>query len=177
MLVKVSAIVMLAVALGACAGQAARETPSQAPASPSFQELRAQVQAHFASCTEVNGFDPKASDLGEQGLAPGERAWRDCAYEGVTRIMIPRTQFPELYQQLIAEDQAMTGLIDNGEMTRSERMKRIQELVGQIENAEIVRAIRSSPSMSELEQQRKAAEVREMVGALRGIAAGRGMGR
>jgi hypothetical protein len=100
------------------------------------EEVRAKLDAELAQCTQRFGFDPAAGDLPERALAAGERTWRECAYEGVKKHMIPSSTIPDVYLQLIGEDRTLTDRLDRGEITRAERRQRLDELIERIRNAE-----------------------------------------
>jgi hypothetical protein len=100
------------------------------------EEGRAKLDAELAQCTQRFGFDPAASDLPERALASGERSWRECAYEGVKKHMIPNSTIPDVYLQLIGEDRTLTDRLDRGEITRTERRQRLDQLIERIRNAE-----------------------------------------
>ncbi len=108
----------------------------KAAAALTPEEVRARLDAELSQCTQRYGFDPAARDLPERALAPGERAWRECAYEGVKTHVIPNSAIPDVYLQLIGEDRMLTDRLDRGEITRAERRQRLDQLVERIRNAE-----------------------------------------
>lgn len=74
------------------------------------------------SCTEKHGYSLKKSEgLGEYELGDGELAWRSCVYSGIRSQIIPNSPFPDLYEDLIQNDDAMTVLIGKKELTRKDR--------------------------------------------------------
>ena len=92
------------------------------------------LDEHLAQCTARFGYDPdNTAGLGDYELAPTERDWRQCAYQGIQTIMIPGALIPGAYKELIAQDQAMTRSIERREMTRSERSVRLDQLIRDIE--------------------------------------------
>jgi hypothetical protein len=109
---------------------------SLAAAALTPEEARAKLDGELAQCTQRFRFDPGARNLPERALASGERAWRECAYEGVKKHMIPNSTIPDVYLQLIGEDRTLTDRLDRGEITRAERRQRLDELVERIRNAE-----------------------------------------
>ncbi len=136
----------------------------------SFVELKARFESYLSQCTQTFGLDPrKESGLSENDLAPNERDWLDCAYKGIERIMIPNSDFPGMYRDFIAEAQSIVDLMDRGEVTRTQRRDRLQTLITQIENAEIVRMIRNEPQMSEEKHRENTELVQGMVEAFRGF--------
>lgn len=98
---------------------------------------RRQLDGYMAECTKRTGYDPEAaSKLGPNVLAPGERKWRECVYQGIEKYLMPRTLSPDVYRRAIAEDRKMTDAIAKGEMTRAQRQARIQELLKEIDKLE-----------------------------------------
>lgn len=146
----------------ACAAGGQADT-SASKAEARIADLRAQMKAHLGDCSELYSFDPQNVEAGyEDRLAPGERAWRDCAYEGVWEIFVANTDMPEMYRQLIAEDRALTNLMGQGELNRSQRMSRMRDHIAAVEAAEIDKRTSGDPSFSELERQKNEAFVRDM---------------
>ncbi len=133
---------------------------------------RAALEIHMHGCTATHGYDWKATDgIGDRELAPGEREWRQCVYRGVEDILIPHTTFPGLYRQIIDEDRRMTEKIGRGEMTRSERRARLDQLLKVIERKERDHAeakrLRARDMQDALEHQRMMSEIqRAQRGAL-----------
>lgn len=103
------------------------------PAPVAADEVDARLdrlREFLRSCTEKHGYDPKkTAALDDHDIAPGEKSWRRCAYDGIRKIMIPRSAVPGDYQNLIASDQTMTREIGEGKLTRDEREARIKKLV------------------------------------------------
>jgi hypothetical protein len=94
-------------------------------------------QADLKRCTTTYGFDPAAShNLGPYELGPHEREWRNCAYEGIQTILIPKSSNPEMYYRAISQDQLMTDLIEQKKMTRAERQQRLDQIRAQVLGAE-----------------------------------------
>ncbi len=101
-------------------------------------DLYPKFERHVEACSASYHFDPKVVyDVGEHELAPGEEAWRRCVYEGVEQRIVPRTDFPELYRQIVEEDRDMTEKIARRELTRFERRTRIEWLIQLIETNEV----------------------------------------
>ena len=109
-------------------------------ASRSTREIaiaREQLDDHVALCTKRHSYDPKAdSKLGPSGLAPGEREWRECVYQGIEEYLIPRTLSPDIYRQAIAEDRKLTEALAQGEITRAQREARVQQMIEQVNRTE-----------------------------------------
>lgn len=134
----------------------------------SFVEVKARLESYLSQCTQTFGLDPrKESGLSENELAPNEREWLDCAYIGIERIMIPNSDFPGMYRDFIAEAKSLVDLMERGEVTRTQRRNRLQTLIAQIENAEIVRMIRVLPHVSEERHRESTKAVRRMLGGYR----------
>jgi len=108
----------------------------RAAAALTPEEARARLETELAQCTQRHSFDPAASGLPERALAPGERSWRECAYEGVKKHLVPNSAIPDVYLQLIGEDRTLTDRLDRGEITRAERRQRLEQLIERIRNAE-----------------------------------------
>lgn len=89
------------------------------------EEARAQFDAELPRCTQRLGFDPAGSGLPERALVPGGRAWRECAYEGVKKHLVPNSTIPDVYLQLIGEGRTLTDRLDRGEITRADRRRRL----------------------------------------------------
>ena len=118
----------LALALAAC---------TSAPA-PTDTSIRERFKAYLDQCTAQYGYNPDAvRGVGEHELAPNERAWRECAYQGVKMILIPNSSVPDLYRILIAEDRTMTNQISAGTLTRQERRNRIEQLFAEIASEDV----------------------------------------
>ena len=88
-------------------------------------------------CAGAHGYEPRQSEaLGAYQLGPGEIGWRACVYDGIRRLMMPSSEVPEVYAELIAEDRRMTEAIGAGEMTRGQRRERLARLIAGIEERE-----------------------------------------
>jgi hypothetical protein len=102
-----------------------------------MDEARTRFDQHLAECTKEFGYSPEQSfRFGDHELAPKELEWRKCAYEGVRKWLIPNTDLPEGYDQLIDEDQRMTSSIAAKQLTRTERRERLDQLMHAIEEKE-----------------------------------------
>lgn len=106
------------------------------PAPAAAQDVDARLErlrAHLASCTAEHGYDPaRSGNVGEHELAPGEAAWRGCAYQGVREIMVPGSAVPDAYEALIALDRVITRDVEAGKSTRDDRRARIRTMVDDI---------------------------------------------
>ena len=95
------------------------------------------LDAHIEACSARHGYDDdRAGDLGPHELGEGERAWRQCVYEGIERLVVPATRIPGAYRKIVAEDRRMTDAIERGEMTRAERRARLDSMVAALERGE-----------------------------------------
>ena len=155
--IRAGSVALAIVMLSACT-----QMPSEVGTSrASFAELKSELDVHLAGCTETYGLDPREqSGTGENELAVGEKEWLECAYQGIEEIMVPGTKFPKMYRQLIADSRGMTDLIEQGEITRTQRRIVLQAAIFDIENAEIVFLIRGSVVTNEELDRAKTAELR-----------------
>lgn len=98
---------------------------------------RQQLRAELNQCTQTHGYDPKHTvGVAENAIAANELPWRQCAYDAVNAYAKGNPSLSDLYAQLINEDIEMTAAIQQGNLTRSERRARIEELLAQIRAAE-----------------------------------------
>lgn len=113
------------------------------------------LEKHMQDCTRQFGYDPaQAGGLGAHELGAGERAWRDCVYEGIQKIMMSVSVIPEVYQQLIDDDRRMTDDIERQEMTRSERRAQLEANVRNIKlSEEVNKGVVADQKYSEMQQQ------------------------
>ena len=147
----------MAAALFGCAAPSA---PGGSGAN-AFERAYARLQTYLDDCSKSVGVDPRtAKGVGERELLPREREWRSCAYEGIRSVLVPTTRHPELYGQLIAEDQSMTDRIAKGSMTRTERRARLDQLHEMIAQKEG----QSGAELSQEQAQRNAQLVRQVRG-------------
>ena len=145
-------------------------TPSseKAQARPTFGQLRLSLESHLDGCTQSFGTDPtEAKDVGDFELVQNERAWLDCAYQGIETIMMPNSDQPDLYRNFIAESRALTDLVERREITRAQRKTRIHKLVAEIEDAEIASLVRREPGISQAQQRVNEELVRETLDSFR----------
>ena len=94
------------------------------------------IERAMADCTTIHGYDPDTVTVGDDALAPGERDWRACVYAAIESRVIPLSQVPGSYRTLIAEDRTMTEAIAGGQLTRSARRARLEDLAADIRVAE-----------------------------------------
>jgi hypothetical protein len=145
-------------AIAACA-----EPPPPISPGQRLAEAREQLTAQLAQCSETHGYAPRtATGVGAHELAPGELAWRQCAYDAVRVYARANPSLASLYEQLIAEDIAMTTAIQQGTMTRSERQLRIDRLRAQIDAAETRQV-----QFEEFERERQMQQKQFLVDSLR----------
>jgi hypothetical protein len=114
-------------------------SPPAAAAEPTFGERYKDFDTRLKQCTAKYGYDPKKQgNLAANQLAPKEREWAQCAYEGVHEFIIPRTDFPQAYMRIIAEHRVMTDLVAEGRMTRADRRQRMSALIDKIKVQELM---------------------------------------
>jgi hypothetical protein len=153
-----------ALALAAACG--APSTSKSIVGPPEIVYAREQLDDDIALCTKRYGYDPKAdSKLGTTGLAPGEREWRECAYQGIEKYLIPRTLSPDVYRRAITEDRKLTEELAQGEITRAQRQARVQQMLDEIDQTE--EANQSKVEMDRLEMEMRQDMIRRGLGPLR----------
>lgn len=97
-------------------------------------------QKRFDECVALHGYTPDApGNVGPNELAPTERAFSSCAYDGVRSTFMLASSQPGLYEAIIAEHQAMTDRVESGAMTRDERQARMRELRADLRAKEVTR--------------------------------------
>ncbi|MDJ0949264.1 MAG: hypothetical protein QNJ94_10100 [Alphaproteobacteria bacterium] len=100
-----------------------------------------KFRGHVADCSKRHEYDPaKPPKIGKHALAPDERDWRLCYYEGVEAHLIPNSNWPEKYRELIGLDRHLTNKIVMKRATRAERDAVVGELIMTIELQEAERA-------------------------------------
>ncbi len=104
--------------------------------SDAVAEAWTALEGRLAECSAETGLAESELGLAEDALAPGERAWRACAYAAIETLVIPRTRIPDAYRRLITEDRILTDLIEQGKVTRSQRRTRLDKLVAELERGE-----------------------------------------
>lgn len=143
----------LAGLLAACAMEKTTPQPTR------LQLAYEQFEKHLEGCSSTHQTDPRTAAAGENELAPREQEWRACAYDGVRTILMPASVDPRMLASLIEEDKAMTEKIAQGQMTRSERKARLDEIRGEIATKE-----RQAARISAEEAEHNAALVRQIRG-------------
>ena len=132
------ALVLATLLLTACATDSATMSTSS-DGSLKIVDLYPKFKTHMGACTATHGFDPETAVVGENALAPGEKPWRACVYQGIAAYIVTYFAVPRLYKKIVAEDQAMTEQIASGQLTRSARRARLEDLIQQIRTEEINR--------------------------------------
>jgi len=131
-------------------------------ATDNLTTLERDIKSYTERCTEVHGYDPEdVSGLGERELGPHEKEWRECLYEGIRTLIVPRSPVPHLYAEFIEQDRKMTEGIQKGAITRTHRKKKNQEFAVLIkQQEEIKRGLGGSSGKDELnETMRKKVEL------------------
>ncbi len=150
--------------LMACSGNQTASSPTATP-SPVIA-ARDQLQANLRQCTTTTGYDPQhVTGVAENALAPHELQWRQCAYDAVHAYIQANPPMTVSYNNLVAQDIAMTTAIQQGTMTRTQRRARIEALLQQIHEAENQQIQAETAAQSEQLQQ-----VRSVVQDMRGFA-------
>lgn len=126
-------VIFIALLLASCA----TDSTTTSSGSLKIVNLYPQFKAHMTSCTEAHGFDPSTANVDENALAPGEKPWRECVYQGIDQYIIGYSTVPRLYKQIVAEDRVMTEQIASGELTRTARRSRLEFLIELIRTEEI----------------------------------------
>jgi hypothetical protein len=135
-------------------------------AAPAYEEKLEQIKqtlnAQFVSCTEQFGYDPQKSlQLGPQQIGDGELEWRQCAYDGISRVVIPNTRLPGAYEQLIAEDRRLTAALQRGEITRKQRYDAIQKTIDEIRTSEAAQVTAQQQAEHQAQQQTQQQAMRQ----------------
>jgi hypothetical protein len=158
---KLAALIVIVAAVSACA----EKSGGPAPAQGGLIAARDTLVADLRQCTQAHGYDPQdTAALPETALAPNELPWRQCAYDAVRAYAQSHPSLRGMYEQLIAEDIAMTTAIQQGTMTRAQRRQRIDALVGQIKAAE-----EEQIAAAASEQARQNEQLRNVVDNFRGF--------
>lgn len=132
---------LILAALSACADN----QQSGKGRSTSVRDVIPFLDARLNDCTAIHNYNPnEAWGLGQYELAPTERAWLECAYTGVEKIIVPNTAFPKLYREAVTRHKSMTNLVERGELTRAERRKRTLEIRDSISQMEIERIFKEA---------------------------------
>lgn len=104
-----------------------------ARAQGSMDDAWAAFELEIGKCSYKTGYDEDdLPGIGENELAPGEREWRECVYQGIRRLVVPVSRIPDKIYLLIARDKRLTNAIERGEATRSERRKETDKLLAEL---------------------------------------------
>ncbi len=127
------------VVAGLLAGCVASTDQSQSRYT-AMQQAADEYESRLEECTAIHGYDPdNPGNLGPNQLAPTERNWANCVYDGLRATLMLETTQPRLYDAIIAEHRVMTDKVESGLMTRSERRARMLELREDLRQKEIAR--------------------------------------
>lgn len=106
-------------------------------AQKNLDEAVSELKIYFAQCSTKTGYDPDhVGNLGAHDLHSGERAYADCAYDGINKILKARSRIPEIYDRFIAEHRKLTDKVKSGAITRDERKAAVERMVVSIRNQE-----------------------------------------
>ena len=95
----------------------------------------------LAQCTRLYGYSAAAGmKLGPHELGKGELDWRDCAYHVVRKTLVPGSRVPSIYEDAIKEDKAMTAALQRQELTRAERLEKLNDLLDSLRATEMLNA-------------------------------------
>jgi hypothetical protein len=154
--------VLTAALIGGCAS---KDTTTDS-ATSGVMGARDKLVADVRQCSQRYGYDSnQVQGVAENALAPQELQWRQCAYDAMRVYEQAHPALRSQYDQLIAEDIAMTTAIQQGTMTRSQRRARIEELIAQIRSKEEAEARATAA-----EQERQMEQIRNVVDSARGFA-------
>ena len=88
-------------------------------------EIEAVLKEIGSRCTKTHDYDSaNPGEVGEYSLGEGEKAWRECVYDGIRNDLVPISKLPEQYERIIAQDAEFTRAIEAGEMTRFDRWQK-----------------------------------------------------
>ncbi len=135
-----------------------------------MQQADARFHARFENCKKIHNYDPeRPPQLGESDLAPTERAWQECVYDAVRKVLIPATSSPEIYESAIRSSQTLTNGIEKGTVTRSQRKEKMEQIIAEIEAQERSNAaVEAAGTMSD-QGSTKTEFTRRMIYDLRGM--------
>lgn len=115
-------------------------------------------------CTAKHTYSTRQSEaLGAHELGIGELAWRACVYDGIRAKIIPNSTVPDLYKNLISNDEAMTAKIQTKERTRKDRR------VGNLRAIMIIQAREDQYLLRQEQQLRNAAKTEDAIRAVENI--------
>jgi len=157
-------VLFLAAVLGSSCAESSRT--DQPAAVDVVSAARAELIGALNRCKEMHGYDPAATAaIAENALAPGELAWRQCAYAALRAYRNPDPAVRQQIESLVVEDVAMTAAVQQGTMTRSQRKAR------NLEQIEAIKALEEAQARAAAEAQTEHdAQVRQVVDGLRGFA-------
>jgi hypothetical protein len=116
----------------ACQGSAGASRSDEAPS------LDPEFQAHLTECTDRTGYDPfKLNSLKAHELGANEPAYLSCAYDGVRRILMPKSKYPDSYERIIQGHKGFTEQVASGELTRTERRLRTDALIKKLQEKDL----------------------------------------
>lgn len=162
-LLKTLPPILLGLSLLACtAGETRTEDQEPAPArlqtgTDIYMEAAfKQFDKYLANCSKTFGYDPdNVADEGAFELEPGEEDWRGCAYEGVQKILVPKTRSPELYETLVNSHKILTEQMKKRIVTRGERRAKIGAIVLDIQLEEAKQAPGTEASEPEAQRNQR----------------------
>lgn len=116
-----------------------------AGAAQAVEEPRPDAYQAFndglARCTRLYGYSAEAGmKLGPHELGKGELDWRDCAYHVVRKTLVPGSRVPSVYEDAIKEDKAMTAAIQRQQLTRADRLEKLNDLLDSLRATEMLNA-------------------------------------
>lgn len=156
---------ILAVLVAALIGGCASKDTATSSSTSGVMGARDKLVADIRQCSQQHGYDPnQVQGVAENALAPQELQWRQCAYDAVRVYEQAHPALRSQYDQLIAEDIAMTTAIQQGTTTRSQRRARIEELIAEIRSTEETQA-----KATAAEQERQMEQIRNVVESARGF--------
>lgn len=149
-------VVVLCVALAACARHTERSPDPQPSAGKYLAKEYPELERRIAACTRRHGYDPeRVRGVAAYQLAPGELAWRKCAYNALREIVLPAARRPELYVALIELDKVLTKQIRQRKITRRDRTRRLEAQLNRIRRHELAEMQKDSPGMSPSERAKR----------------------
>ncbi|TNF92617.1 MAG: hypothetical protein EP297_13160 [Gammaproteobacteria bacterium] len=89
---------------------------------------KGKLEKEVERCAAEHSYDRgNTANLGQHQLAPTERVYLDCVYEGMNKRVIPKALLPDDYRKLISSYKQMTDAVEKGELTRAERTTHAKE--------------------------------------------------
>lgn len=128
-------------------------------------EARGRLVSEIQQCSNRYDYNPRtASAISQNALAPHEPEWHSCVYAAIRSYENINLQLAPLYNSLIDEDIVMTNAIAHGQMTRSERRTRINQILAEIKTAEENQIIQAK--LQQAERNRAMRNVIDMIRTL-----------